>query len=59
MFVLRDIPASRNNVVMSAGKRSCPHIMCYLLSVSIYKWSRTTCRKRPNHAGHDSPEADD
>ena len=25
--------AARNNVVMSAGKRSCPDIICYLLSV--------------------------
>ena len=24
--------ATRNNVVMSAGKRSCPDIICYLLS---------------------------
>ena len=24
--------AARNNVVMSAGKRSCPDIICYLLS---------------------------
>ena len=27
--------AARNNVVMSAGKRSCPYIICYLLSVHI------------------------
>ena len=27
--------AARNNVVMSAGKRSCPDIICYLLSVIL------------------------
>ena len=27
--------AARNNVVMFAGKRSCPDIICYLLSVII------------------------
>ena len=28
--------AERNNVVMSAGKRSCPDMICYLLSGIFY-----------------------
>ena len=34
--------AARNNVVMSAGKRSCPDMICYLLFVVIVTISRVS-----------------
>ena len=40
---------ARNNVVMSAGKRSCPDIICYLLSVISFftrEISRVPCLYR-------------
>ena len=46
--------AARNNVVMSAGKRSCPDNICYLLSV-ISAARRTAAQaghKAARHAGN-------